>query len=135
MLKGVMRLAWRIFVVVGLALLLYICVPKWLNRGLGYGDYGYAGGMICIMWFGFYLAALISAIPDSSFSRLLLGSGTTLAVPPLCYHIYDATGAPQTVANLVLLVGFTTYAYSQLVMKPREERLRQLERQGRDELN
>jgi hypothetical protein len=126
-----MRTAWRIFVVVTLSVLVYVYAPKWLARGVQSGDYGYAGMMVAIVWWSAFLLARVGSIPDAKFSRLVLGVGTAIAIPLLCYHIYDATGLKQTFANAIFLLGVVLYANWELTLKPRAERRRSEEERSK----
>jgi hypothetical protein len=116
-----MRIAWRIFVVVTVALLIRYLGPRWLDRGVGASDYGYAGSMLAVLWFTCVLAAWFGA-HDPKFGRLLIAGAAAMLAPILCFHVYVADRLGQRLANLIFLVGVVAYAYAQLVVKPRRER-------------
>jgi hypothetical protein len=114
-------IAWRVFVVALLLGLVAWCGPRWLNRGIGFGDYGYAGSMLSIVWLAAALAARIGSYPDPIFSRAIVAVVAAVIIPVVCYHLYEATGYKHTVANLIFLTGVVIHAYSQVIMKKREE--------------
>jgi hypothetical protein len=115
-----MRFAWRVFSVTALLTVTIGVGYKWWAHGVCGGDYGYAGLMVAVIWWTFYLVARISAEGDPALRRVVIRVAAALALPAFAYHAYDATGPEETGGNLVALVGIGLYSYAQIFAKKKK---------------
>jgi hypothetical protein len=106
----------RSVVIVALVLLIAISLPRY-RYGVGVGDYARAAQMVALVWAGFFATARYWAKGDAPFARTLVAAAAMICIPPLLYHLYDATGLEERAGNLALLAGIAIYSYGVLVRR------------------
>ena len=119
-----MRRGWLISVVVVLGLVAWGLGVKWWNRGIEFGDFGYAGLMVGFGCAAFWLAARITREAAPVFSRFVVGVAALLGGSALVSHYFRQPNYREAIGNGMLLAVILAYSYVELIRRPRAEQRR-----------